>query len=216
MIEPLEKQQTFLPCGRCGMATRHTLLHTQESDFSYCDAEGRFGHEPATFHMFCCDGCTEISLRIWSSLHSPTSEFGERVHPPPVAAEPGIPEVVRAAYREAERVRRQSNVAYAVLARRVLETVVKERGISERNLSKALITMAARGDIPPLLAEATALMRSFGNHAAHCSKEEITGIHVEMIEKFLAALVHYLYVAPAALQEFKYLLEIDSCDSNDG
>jgi Domain of unknown function (DUF4145) len=152
---------------------------------------------------------------IWSSFHSPHSEFGERTYPRSVSEESGIPYIVRDAYREAERVKQHSNVAYAILARRVLEVIAKERGVAERNLSRAMSVLADRGEIPPILAEAATLIRTFGNVSAHSSVEKINGIHVEMIEKFLEALVQYLYVAPAALEGFKFLLDIETDNSMD-
>lgn len=72
--------------------------------------------------------------------------------------------------------------------------------------------MAERGDIPPLLAEAATLIRTFGNAAAHDTASAITGTHTQMIEKFLAVLVEYLYVAPAALREFKFILALETDD----
>jgi Domain of unknown function (DUF4145) len=150
---------------------------------------------------------------IWSHFHSPHSEFGEQTYPPSVAEESGIPHTVREAYREAERVKQHSNVAYAILARRVLEVIAKERGVSERNLSRAMSVLAIRGEIPPILSEAATLIRTFGNVSAHSSVEKINGMHVEMIEKFLEVLVQYLYVAPAALDGFKSLLDIEPDDS---
>jgi Domain of unknown function (DUF4145) len=203
-------RKTFLLCGRCGNASVHTLLCSEDSAFRYCDADGFFHHEPATYHIFSCNGCTGISVYIWSCFHSPHSEFGQRTYPPSVAEESEIPYIVRDAYREAERVKQHSNVAYAILARRVLEVIAKERGVAERNLSRAMAVLANRGEIPPILAEAATLIRIFGNVSAHSSVEKINGIHVEMIEKFLEVLVQYLYVAPAALEGFKFLLGIEA------
>lgn len=208
------KKQTFLLiCRHCGNATAHTLLCSAESDFRYCDSEGFFSHEPATYSFFRCSGCTEITVYIWSNLHSPQSDFGEPIYPPHVEEEPGIPDVVRVAYREADRVKRHSNSAYAVLARKVLEVIATDRGVTEKNLARSLTVLAERGEIPPLLAEAATLIRLFGNAGAHSSQEKINGIHVQMIEKFLEALVQYLYIAPAALDEFKILLDIDANDA---
>ena len=204
------KRQTFLVCVRCGGATVHTLLASEESDYRLCDVEGYFGHEPATYHLFRCDGCTCISLYIWSAFHSPHSEFGEREHPVRFADQAELPAAVRLAYREADRVKNHSNAAYAVLARKVLEVIAKERGISDRNLSRALSMLAEKGAIPPILAEAATLIRIFGNAGAHPGGEEINGWHVEMIDQFLELLVQYLYVAPAALHQFKCFLGINS------
>jgi len=98
------------------------------------------------------------------------------------------------------------------MARKVLEIIAKERGVADRNLSHALSALVAKGEIPPFLAEAVTLIRTFGNAGAHPTGEEVNGLHVEMIEQFLAILVQYLYVAPAALYQFKCLLDIGNDD----
>jgi hypothetical protein len=203
------RRKALLVCARCSIATIHSLLCSEESDYQHCDADGYYASEPATYNIFRCDGCTQISMYVWSAFHSPHSEFGERTYPADAAEELGIPLAVRTDYRQAEQVRLHSNVAYAVLARRVLEVVAKDRGIAERNLARAMSLLAASGQIPPLLKEAATLIRTFGNSAAHASEDVINGLHVEVIEKFLAVLIEYLYVAPAALYEFRMLLGID-------
>lgn len=209
------QRRTFHGCRRCGSATVHTVVCSEESDFRHCDIEGFFHHEPATYSVFRCDGCTEISVYIWSAFHNPESEFGQLIYPPRIGEEPEIPDLVRKAYQEAEAVRWHSNSAYAVLARKVLEIIAKDRGVTEHNLSRSLSVLAERGEIPPLLAKATTLIRTFGNAGAHSSENNITGIHVEMIEQFLEVLMQHIYIAPAALRLFKTLLETEDNDVMD-
>lgn len=205
-----DERRTFLICCRCGLATIHLLLCSEESDYRYFDADGFYAHEPATYNVFRCDGCTQITMYIWSALHSPGSEFGERTYPEVVAQDPGIPCDIASAYRAAERVKRHSNDAYAIMARKVLELIARDQGVRVRSLSKAMSILAGTGVIPPLLAEAATLIRTFGNTAAHSSEPTLNALHVSLIEKFLHVLIEYVYVAPAALHEFKVLLDIDS------
>jgi hypothetical protein len=205
-----EDRKTFLICHRCDTGTVHTLLCSAESDVKHFDADGYALHEPATYSLFRCDGCTRISVYLRSAFHSPTSDFGELEYPRDFNDLPSAPPAVRTAYRQAERVRTHSNVAYAVLARKVLETIALDRGVEERNLSRSLTVLAARGEVPPLLAEAAHHIRAFGNAAAHESDAEITELHAQMIEWFLATLVEYVYSAPAALRQFKAMLDLES------
>lgn len=211
---PSKKRKTFLICNRCGTSTIHTLRCAIESDVEHYDIEGFRMYEPATYRTFQCDGCTQVSLYIWSALYSPGSEFGEPAYPMKEQELYGVPDAVQLAYRQAEKVRTHSTAAYAVLARRVIEAIARDRGIVEKNLSRAVTIMAARGEIPPLLAEAATLIRTFGNTAAHESGEAINWNHVQMIEKFLVVLIEYLYVGPATLRDFKFILDIGGEDES--
>jgi hypothetical protein len=152
-------------------------------------------------------------MYIWSPFHSPYSEFGEQVYPPLLQEIEGVTRAVMLAYQQAEQIRLHSTAGYAVLARKVLEAITKDWGINENNLSTALSILAAKGKLPPILVEAATLIRTFGNAAAHESGTTINWIHVDMIEKFLAALIAYLYTDPAALREFKLILEIENEES---
>ncbi|KLN57476.1 DUF4145 domain-containing protein [Variovorax paradoxus] len=209
------RRKKFLSCHRCDTATVHSLLCRADSDVERCDAEGYKSYEPATYSIFQCDGCTRISVYIWSAFHSPLSEFGEQDYPPGFLDIRGAPAAVSLAYQQAEHVKSRSKVAYAVLARKVLDAIVKDRCAEERNLSRALNVLATRGEIPSLLAEAANHIRLFGNAAAHEANMHITEIHVQMIDKFLAVLVDHLYTAPTALKEFKVLLDMDGDEQVD-
>lgn len=171
-------------------------------------------HEPATYTTFRCDGCTQVSLYIWSALHSPDSEFGQQIFPYSLHNPQHLPAPVKAAYRQAQRVKSQSNVAYAVLARKVLEAIAIDRELRGHSLAKALPILLKRGELPPLLAEAAELIRTFGNAAAHEPVAVINGLHVELIEKFLALLVEYMYTAPSILQELKHHLDLETNDQS--
>ena len=208
-----ERRKSFLICRRCNNSTIHTLQCSSESDIEFHDAEGYRMHEIAKYNVFQCEGCTRVSMYIWSPFHSSYSEFGEQVYPPLLQEIEGVPRAVMLAYQQAEQIRLHSTAAYAVLARKVLEAIAKDWGINENNLSTALSTLAAKGKIPPTLAEAATLIRTFGNAAAHECGTTINWIHLEMIEKFLAVLIEYLYTAPAALREFKFFLDIENEES---
>jgi hypothetical protein len=202
-------------CRRCDVATVHTLLCATDSDFEHCDADGYRHSEPATYSVFRCNGCTRVSVYIWSAFHSPQSEFGEQDYPCDFVDFEGVPTAVRNVYQQAERVKPHSKVAYAVLARKVLEEIIKDRCLAERNLSSSLTILAERGEIPPLLAEAAKHIRLLGNMAAHEAEVSFNEIHVQMIEKLLAILIDHLYTAPSALQEFKILLDLNGKEQAD-
>lgn len=204
-----KRRKSFLACPYCNNSTAHTLLCSEYSDFRHYDSEGFLIHEPATFNLFRCNGCIMISMYIWSALHNPYTEFGKLIYPDNGVKECGVPDAVETAYIEADRIKWHSNAGYAVLARKVLEIIVKDRGITARNLANALTVLADRGEIPPLLVEAANLIRIFGNTGAHSSIEKISGTHVQMIEMFLETLIKHIYITPSELKIFKIMLDVD-------
>src|SRR5687767_3165105 len=109
-----ERRQTFLVCDRCGKATIHTLLCSEESDVESNDADGYLGIEPATYNVLRCNGCTRISLYIWSAFHRPDTEFGEREYPA-WGNKYRLPSAVQLAFFDAERVKHHSDGAYAIM-----------------------------------------------------------------------------------------------------
>ena len=209
------QKKTFLPCSRCNIATIQTALCAVDSDVEYMDADGHSGIEPATYTLFRCDGCTRISLYIHSAFNNPQSEFGEQAFPQTLNDIRGAPTTVQQAYFQAKHIKNTSQVAYAILARRVLDAIAQDKCPGERNLAQALQALAIRGEIPSFLADTMKHIRLFGNAAAHDAAFPISEIHVEMIDSFLEILINHLYVAPASLQEFKLLLGIAKENNSD-
>jgi hypothetical protein len=210
---PEEHAHRFVVCDRCGTATIQSLLCLAESDIEYNDGDGCRNIEPATYRMFRCDGCMRISLYVWSNLHSPHTEIGERQYP---RSEPRycLPPSVQAAYIEARNVKRQSASAYGIMVRRALEAVSRDRGINCRNLATSLAELIRREQIPPRLAEAITRMRTLGNAAAHNPGRPVNVLHVEMMERFLDALLEHIYLLPADVDFFKQMEDIDSDEDN--
>lgn len=203
----------WLRCERCDTITSHNQQFSIESDVEIRDVESYLFREFAIYRLFLCGRCMGISLFLWSPFHDPGSEFGESVYPPRRNDWSGIPESVRVAYLEAEKVKYHSTIAYVILARRVLAVIARERGITDRSLAQALTRLASEGYVPPSLIEAAALIRSFGNIGAHSIADELDGMHVAMIETFLPALMEHLYVIPSSLIAFKHILGIETDDS---
>jgi Domain of unknown function (DUF4145) len=82
------------------------------------------------------------------------------------------------------------------MVRQVLEVIVREQGIQEPNLFRAISTLSKRGSIPPFLFEAASLLRTLGNAGAHSKDERLNAIHTGMIKWLLTILLEYLYFVP--------------------
>lgn len=204
------QESAHLACGRCQLVTAHSLLHSEESNVEYRDADGIVDYEGGTYSLFRCDGCGQVALFLWSPFHSPGSEFGERVYPTAerkfFAAD--VPAVVREAYEEAVRVKDHSIIAYVVMVRRALEIIARDQGISESNLARSLAVLGNRQGVPKFISEAATLVRKFGNLAAHSEAAELDYMCVLMLSNFLEFTIDVLYTYPAVLREYKEILNI--------
>jgi hypothetical protein len=110
-------------------------------------------------------------------------------------------------YAEAIRIKRNAPNAFAVMLRRALEAVCDDRGVEGGVLARRLKILADRGEMPPLLAEVSDVVRILGNMGAHASEMSVTPPDTWVLDDFFKAIVEYVYVAPSKLKEFKKNLE---------
>jgi hypothetical protein len=106
-------------------------------------------------------------------------------------------------FQEAKRIQNISPNAFAVLMRRGLEAMCDERAVAAGNLAKRLEVLAKKGEIPPVLAEITGVLRTLGNSGAHNTNQTVTVPMTWAMEEFFRALVEYVYIAPSRLQQFR-------------
>jgi hypothetical protein len=71
--------------------------------------------------------------------------------------------------------------------------------------------LAERGEIPPVLAQVTHILRMLGNIGAH---GKIEARHVQAIDEFFHAVVEYIYVAPRRVKEFQDALNAANFDKD--
>jgi len=148
--------------------------------------------------------------------------FGETmIHPigstrPPFPKE--IPVNISKDYKEACLVEHLSSKASAALARRCLQNMLHEQGISKRNLSEEIDE--AMNTLPSHLSEAIDAIRTIGNFAAHPIKSTNTGDIVdvedgetEWILDVLEQLFDFYYVQPAKTQAKRNILNIKLVDA---
>jgi hypothetical protein len=89
-----------------------------------------------------------------------------------------VPREIMADYQEACEVLSISSKAAATLARRVLQTVLREAGYEKRDLAKQIEDILAEADgskrLPLYLNETLDAVRNFGNFSAHRINDETT------------------------------------------
>ena len=200
-------------CSHCNHETYQIARLTQDY-WEKCQAsDGTQVMVPGTYFVCVCEGCEQVLLYGKFPGHReadvlPDAEllWPERRELPSV-----VPERIRAIYREASAVRDASPNAFAVSIRRALEAVCEDRHAVGSSLAKRLEVLAERGDVPPLLAEMTEVLRVLGNLGAHADTD-VRSEHVLAIDDFFRTVVSYVYVGPTKLQEFRKHLDV----SDDG
>ena len=119
-----------------------------------------------------------------------------RLYPPQQKAlSTQIPETIRDAFREAQRCFDASCfTAAAIMCRRVIEEVIRQQGVSSKNLVGGLRELRSNDQIDARLFEWADLLRSIGNEAAHGVGEKIGPQDAEDVLHFTEALADYIYV----------------------
>jgi hypothetical protein len=196
------------PCGHCGF--RGPIEHKGDVvlrvDHEYEKGIGRLEFT-ATASVFLCPACHEPSIwhQVWLDA---AGEFvrDRRIYPT-IHDNGALPEKVRARLDAALRVKKFEPSAYAVLIRRMLETVCNEEGATGKDLFSKLDDLVAKGRMPQQLADVAHQLREVGNLGAHDDEVEVDAKDVPLIEDLAEAILEYLYRAPAKLAAVKQGIE---------
>ena len=206
-METNTETKAVLYCPHCGNTSVQVLLLEQPySERYYGVSDGSVDEFPAIYRIVRCETCQEVLVySVNQELDSEWGDnlFGTLLFPKQTAFSDAVPEKVRSIYLEAVKVKAISEIAFVILARRVLEEIAHERGAKKGDLAKSIEELVSRGELPTVLAEATSLIRLIGNAGAHASDKKITQPQVWAIDDFLKAVIEYLYVAPKKVNEFK-------------
>jgi Domain of unknown function (DUF4145) len=115
---------------------------------------------------------------------------------------PDIPHEIAGAFAEAvATLHAKCPRAAVVMARRTLEAVTADKGETTGALVARLNNLAARGVLPPDLADWATEVRKIGNTGAHFDPLEIATMEdARDLVNFLRELLRYLYEMPAELR----------------
>jgi hypothetical protein len=168
-----------------------------------------------TYFVATCGTCQQLLL-YWEQgdpanegLSGLTDYFRQAslIWPEPTISGDKVPAAVADIYREAAAVKRLSPNSFAVQIRRALEAVCADKGANGRSLYEMLTELGRRGDLPPVLAEMTDVLRLLGNVGAHASDRTVRPSQVEALDEFFRAVIEYVYIAPAKLHRFREKLK---------
>lgn len=154
-----------------------------------------------------CEGCSGAVIFTSAGGTALEDEFLEADLAWPSSGElhESIPEKVRSVYSEAHRVQLVSPSSFAVQIRRALEAVCEEKGYDDKrgNLAARLELLERDGHFPRLFGDVSHALRVLGNLGAHASSKELSLSDTRRIDANFRAVLDYLYVLPARLQELK-------------
>jgi len=160
---------------------------------------------PSAYFVVACETCGEILLYD-AIIDIPEDEdfhLARLVWPKPGGLHSAVPKAVAECYAEAAIIRNRAPNAFAVQIRRSLEALCDDRGAKKGSLQLRLEDLSSKGDIPPVLAKMTKVLRLLGNIGAHAANQSIKQGHVQAINDFFRAIIEYVYVAPSKLKEFQ-------------
>lgn len=189
-----------------------TVEHRKHDPFSESPSE-----PSRTFEFFQCPNCNDVI--IWmSTWNTCQADRGlERIfpirsdHPPPPQ---GTPPHIARAYEEAVRVLPISPNAAAALARRALQTILREVVGAPPGSIYAEIE-AARSKLPDWLISGLHHLREVGNFALHPDKDALTGeiidtypVEAELTVGLVEALLQHQYAGREAAARLSSLLQV--------
>ena len=195
-------------CPHCGNHAPQRAVHTQPyMAYAYkMDGTKTEADMPSTYIVATCGTCDEILLYHDFGLY-PEEQYPftkcDLLWPNNGLLHRSVPAKIRAIYNEAYRIRNLAPNAFAVQIRRALEALADDRGANRGNLHRRLQQIAEKGEIPPMLAEMTDVLRLLGNLGAHASGQEVKPGHVSVLDEFFRAVIEYVYVAPSKIAEFR-------------
>ncbi len=155
-----------------------------------------------------CRTCGEVSLyRDWNFQDEPTDVYAAKQLYPGEKNLVDVPQAIRDSYFEAKKVEKNSPTAFAVLIRRALEYLCKDKEASGRNLKEQIDDLALKEVIPKTLARMAGALRYFGNLGAHSTDTKIGIQEAEMMDDFFIAVIEYVYIAPGKLKKLEESLK---------
>ena len=193
-------------CPHCCNSAPQRLIHTQHyMEKSWSVSSGEEDMFPCSTFVAVCETCGQVLLYYnpgdqfeEKEFHYGSLEFPKSGHLPS-----SVPEVISKAYEEAYRIRAIAPNAFAVQIRRALEAVCVDRGETKGNLATKLKNLSNKGEIPPVLSEASDILRLLGNIGAHGLSESVHPLQAYALDDFFRVIIEYLYIAPSKIEDFR-------------
>lgn len=193
-------------CPHCSNRAPQKLIHTQRyMEKSWSVSTGKEDMTLWSTFVAVCETCGHVLLyeNVGDQLEDNEFHYGSLEFPDSGRLPASVPITISKAYEEAYRIRSIAPNAFAVQIRRALEAVCADRGEIKGNLATKLKTLSNKGQIPPVISEASDILRLLGNIGAHDLSESVHPLQAFALDDFFHVIIEYLYVAPKKIEDFK-------------
>jgi len=168
-------------------------------------SNGKEDMSPWSTFVTVCETCGHVLLydNPGDQFEDKEFHYGSLDYPKSGRLHKSVPEVISKVYEEAYRIRSIAPNAFAVQIRRALEAICADRGETKGNLATRLKNLSSKGEIPPVLSEASDILRLLGNVGAHGLSESVHPLQAYALDDFFHVIIEYLYVAPSKIEDFR-------------
>ncbi len=198
-----EPEYITIKCGRCDKRSSMRVVATYTAVDEIEDEYGNVYPGPnEVLRLTLCPACDVVNLTVEIEGNGEYNVLW-----PSNKTLLGLPPEIDRAYKAAQKVQRIDSNAFAVLLRRVLELVCRDRGANGDNLYEQLKSLAESSEIPDRLADMADQVRQLGNIGAHASAGELTIAEVPILEDLCRAVLEYVYTAPKLIRQVEQRIE---------
>lgn len=206
--------QTCYHCGNQGlMPIRH--VHVHDYGGPVFDKTGaQIDHdleEHFEWTLLSCPVCGKVTLTE-DYDNEILDEYGvcigtKILYPQSSVDYRGIPKNIKTAFESALKVKNIDAAICSLSLRRVLETICKDKGVTDGSLETKIQMMIDRGILPEMFNDACWIVRQIGNDAAHGDNRMFSPYQVDQTIEFMKNILNYLYSMPVKMQELRSAIE---------
>ncbi|MEX0313896.1 MAG: DUF4145 domain-containing protein [Allomuricauda sp.] len=200
----MDKEQRII-CPRCGNYTTLRLEHELEIDESLYDGDDYYtvGYNNC-YYTFSCSSCNGVSIYAHFFTNPPGVDLSELdlIYPIVKDVSDFLPEEVKQNYLEAKKVQNISAVSFAILIRKSLEQICKDKNAKGSNLSAMIADLSKREILPKKMVELATLIRHLGNVSAHDSYP-VDFWDVNLLDELFHFITDYIYVIDRRIETIK-------------
>ncbi len=145
------KKEQLYKCPRCGNLTTLRLEQEYEIEEDIYDEYNQyatFGYN--CYYLFCCSSCNRVSIYAYFFTNPVDEKISELdlIYPLVKDASYYLPEEVKKNYLEAKKIQNISAVSFAILIRKSLEQICRDKNAKGSNLSVMIKDLSKREILP--------------------------------------------------------------------